>query len=204
MFGVANSDRIFLSRNHRTNRADSMEVTVLAEDHPLHKLIGDIVSGLDAPNTKVVLDKACGGEQKIQLFCTDASSYKSCLCHVDAAILFNDQVKVIIEVEESDIRPVHLCGKVFVSALATHYIHRKKPYRMADTVFFVQVIDTSDKPDNASKLPQCRYLETSIQNLLCVSNTPLQWDIFYGGASRFQRSEDQQELMSHIRHAIAN
>jgi hypothetical protein len=29
-------------------------------------------------------------------------------------------VKVIIEVEESDIRPVHLCGKVFVSALATH------------------------------------------------------------------------------------
>ena len=176
----------------------------MAEDHPLHKLIGDIVRGLDAPNTKVILDKACGGEQKVQLFCTDAKSYKSCLCHVDAAIPFNDQVKVIIEIEESDIRPVHLCGKVLVSALATHFIHRNKPYRMADTVFFVQVIDTSGKPDSASKLPQCRYLEPSIQNLLRASNAPLRYDIFYGGVNQFQCGADQQELMNHIRHAIAN
>jgi hypothetical protein len=174
----------------------------MAIDHPLHRLIGMIVSQLDAPNAQVVLDTACGGQQKIQLFCADAKSHETCVCHVDALVLRNEQVKVIIEVEESDIRPVHLCGKVFVSALATHFMHRNERYGMADKVFFVQVIDTSSKSDRSSKLPQCRYLEPLIQNLLHGSGTNIQYDIFYGGVSQFEVDADQQQLIHHIRSAV--
>jgi trans-aconitate methyltransferase len=176
----------------------------LALDHPLHRLIGEIVSQVHVTNAEVVLDMACGGQQKVQLFCSEERSFQSCLCHVDAAILFNDRLKVIIEIEESDIRPVHLCGKVFVTALATHFIHRTKCRQMADNVSFIQVIDTSNKSENASKLPQCRFLESRIQNLLHSASINMRYDIFYGGIAQFQGIEDQTELLEHIRHALAN
>jgi len=144
--------------------------------------------------------------QRIQLFCKNEKSHKSCVCYVDAVVLLNEQVKVIVEIEESDIRPVHLCGKVFVSALATHFIHRQDCYRMADRVFFVQVIDTSSKSETASKLPQCRNLEPLIQGFLRAGNVNIQYDIFYGGISQFECAEesDQQDLVEHIRQAVTH
>jgi hypothetical protein len=44
--------------------------------------------------------------EKILPVQTLASSY------VDAAILFRDQITTVIEIEESNLRPVHLCGKI--------------------------------------------------------------------------------------------
>jgi hypothetical protein len=81
-------------------------------------------------------------------------------------------------------------------------MHRNERYGMADKVFFVQVIDTSSKSDRSSKLPQCRYLEPLIQNLLHGSGTNIQYDIFYGGVSQFEVDADQQQLIHHIRSAV--
>ena len=60
--------------------------------------------------------------------------------------------KIAIQIEESDIRPTALCGKVFVSALASHFIHQGTSFPLAGPVTFVQVIDTSKLSTNASKL----------------------------------------------------
>lgn len=73
---------------------------------------------------------------------------------------------------------------------------------MADMVLFVQVIDTSSKSDTSSKLPQCRYLEPMIQNLLHASGIKIQYDMFYGGVSQFECASDRQELIDHIRRGV--
>src|SRR5579862_4308056 len=110
------------------NRMFSEDRTV--SDHPLHKKIGDIVKLIEdeIPNTKVVLDTACGGTQHVQLFCKAVACCETRLCKVDILVLYNDLFRVILEIEESDIRPVNICGKASVSSLATHFIDKNTSY----------------------------------------------------------------------------
>jgi hypothetical protein len=163
--------------------------------HPLHRLIGEIIAAAPIPDGKVILDAACGGKQNIQLFCADNATNRTRYCKVDAAVLKNNQVKVILEIEESDIRPVALCGKAFISALASYFIHRKVKYPMAERAFFVQVIDKS--PD--SKLDQCLYLSDSINTALLRLNTHLQgYQIFHGDVAEFEKPPAQEELREHL------
>lgn len=167
--------------------------------HPLHKLIGKILTTMQIPEGRVILDMACGGDQHIQLFCTDRASRESRYCFVDAAILQHDKVKVIFEIEESDIRPAALCGKVFVSALASYFIHRSVEYPMAEKTAFVQIIDTRKLSPDSSKIDQCRYLSQSIVDSLQLLGKPLQnYQIFHGDIAEFQSAKAQEELREHI------
>jgi hypothetical protein len=40
---------------------------------------------------------------------------------VDAAIILNGEIKIVIEIEESNIRPLHLCGKALATAVSRYY-----------------------------------------------------------------------------------
>lgn len=113
-----------------------------------------------------ITGKDCGGTQNIQLFCKDNASRGTCYCCVDEAILKNHQVKVVVEIEESDIRPVALFGKVCVSALSSHFIHKGAIYPMAERMWFVQIIDTKKLSAKSSKLQQCLHLTDSVRRVL--------------------------------------
>jgi hypothetical protein len=170
--------------------------------HPLHKLIGDILTGIEIPDCKVILDKACGGDQWIQLFCGDNAARRTRYCAVDAAILKNNEVKVIVEIEESDIRPVAVCGKAFISAISSHFIHKSNIYPMADRVSFVQVIDTRKLSPISSKFAQLQFLSESIgASLTQLSKHIRSYQIFYGDVVEFRKPEAAGELVEHIRQA---
>jgi len=70
--------------------------------------------------------------------------------------LKDGKVKVIIETEESDIKPVQICGKLLVSALSKYFIHeRYGVVEMDDSVLFLQMLDSSKlKPGRTSNLEQ--------------------------------------------------
>ena len=55
--------------------------------HPLHQIIGDAltVKFCDQTDTVVLLDRACGGTEQVQLFCSEPLTCASRLCKVDAA-----------------------------------------------------------------------------------------------------------------------
>ena len=103
--------------------------------HPLHKITGEVVNP-DAFSGFVVLkDPACGGEQNIPLFSSIDKSRKTKCCNVDLLILKFERIKVIIEIEETDIKPAQICGKFLTSAVANYYIHESqnnKPIPMDD------------------------------------------------------------------------
>jgi hypothetical protein len=88
--------------------------------HLLHILIGEIILGAELTGCEPILGKDCGGDQYIQLFCDSRSEMATRFCSVDAIVLKDGQVKIIIEIEESDIRPAALSGKLFVSAHTSH------------------------------------------------------------------------------------
>jgi len=171
--------------------------------HPLHIIIGKIILGAELSGCQVILGKDCGGDQNIQLFCKDEAGYATRFCSVDAIVLKDGKVKVIIEIEESDIRPMALCGKAFVSALAPHFIHQGKSYPIAPHAFFIQVIDTKELSPRSSKLPQCRHLIELVREALSTSGRNMEYDIFHGDIAEFERPESRRELQDHLRIACS-
>lgn len=80
----------------------------------LHLRIGEILEKTLGNKKGIVLlrDAACGGNQHIPLFCTSARSRETEYCNVDLMILKNNKIKVILEIEESNVKPTQVCGKL--------------------------------------------------------------------------------------------
>ena len=138
--------------------------------HPLHRLVGKTLQSSIPLDCEVVRDSACGGKQQVPLFCSKEKSRATQYCKVDMLILKCGKIRVIAEIEESDVKPTQVCGKFLASALASHYIHRTQqntPRPMDKRVAFIQVIDASKlKLDKTSKIQQFENLSASIQALI--------------------------------------
>jgi hypothetical protein len=144
-------------------------------NHHLHerigKLLGDALKD-SAQALKIIKDPACCADsidkQHIPLFLSEDKSRATRFCCVDLLILQDDKIRIIVEIEESDIKPTQVCGKFIASALSNYYIHKKegKPKEMAESVAFIQVLDSSKLKDRTAKLGQFRLLEESIQQVL--------------------------------------
>jgi hypothetical protein len=143
--------------------------------HPLHEKIGNLVyvSLQDYADLKIVKDPACRqgdgtDRQHIPLFRTDQKSRHTRYCCVDMLILQKGKIRGIIEIEEANIKPTQVCGKFLTSALSNFYIHEKDGgiVGMADSVFFLQVLDSKKLKDGSVKRKQFISLEKAIQEIV--------------------------------------
>ena len=142
-------------------------------EHPLHEEVGQIVKRAAAlhPDCRVLDDSACGGNQRIPLFVTKQKSRKTAYCCVDSLILKGNQVRVILEIEESGFIPTKICGKFLTSALSSYFIHESEnaqPIEMAPSVAFIQILATTPLIPGSSKAEQWKNLEKSIQGILPI------------------------------------
>ena len=174
--------------------------------HPLHGIIGECINTDEFPDCKIIKDPACGGHQNIPLFCSEVKSNETEYCNVDLLIIKDDKIRVIIEIEESDVKPTQICGKFLTSALSSYYIHgseENKPIEMDDSVLFIQVLDTSRLKEKTSKIKQWKNLERSINSILPVNNIR-KYKIVHGSPSNFKNRNSSEfiELMGHIKEAL--
>ena len=136
--------------------------------HPLHLAIGTcLVERVAGEGVQVVLDDACGGGQHVPLFLTLEKSSATEICDVDALIIADGRVAMVMEIEESNIKPTQICGKFLTVALAKYYIHEQagnEPLPLQD-VLFVQVVDSSRLKARTAKLDQFRNIEGAIKSL---------------------------------------
>jgi len=175
-------------------------------DHPLHKAIGDLINRDIFPGSEVIKDPACqdAGEDKkqhIPLFClkdTEDKSRKTVYCNVDLLILVKDKIRVIIEIEEANIKPTQVCGKFLTSTLATHYIHSGKKYGMAETVLFIQILNTSKLKSRTSKEKQWENIKKSINEIIDALSSKIKikrYNLFFGNKDEFgEKSPKSKEL----------
>lgn len=148
--------------------------------HPLHEKIGNLVyaSLQDYADLKIVKDPACcrddGTErQHIPFFRTDQKSRHTRYCCVDMLILQKGKIRGIIEIEEADIKPTQVCGKFLTSALSNFYIHEKDGgiLGMAESVFFLQVLDSKKLKVGSVKRKQFISLEKAIQEIVPLKDS---------------------------------
>jgi hypothetical protein len=158
--------------------------------HHLHqrigKLIGDALKD-NAQALKIIKDPACYDDnvdkQHIPLFHSEDKSRATRYCCVDLLILQDDKIRIIVEIEESDIKPTQVCGKFLTSALSNYYIHEKDggPKKMADSVAFIQVLDSSKLEDRTAKVKQFNHLEKSIQQIVPLKGSRInRYKLFTG------------------------
>lgn len=138
--------------------------------HPLHRAVADVCRRQLKSDFELILDVACGGDQRVPLFVGPTQARETEMCCVDLLVLQDNRVRAIVEIEESGFEPTKTCGKFFQAVLANHYIHddnspRVVPY--ADKVLFIQVLDSSKFPaSGSSKEAQAEQIEERIRSLL--------------------------------------
>jgi len=162
--------------------------------HELHVKIGDLIDDSLGKHSQLVRDQDCGGKQQIPLFCSEEKSNKTKYCNVDLLVIQDGKIRVIVEIEESDVKPTQICGKFLTSALARYYIHETEdnlPIGMHDSVTFIQVVDTSKLKRLSLKPYQWKNLESSIGNILPIKGSNIK-------EYRLFTDQELKELVSHI------
>lgn len=107
-------------------------------DHAFHRTIGNLIKTLGyIPDKEIWLDPACGGHEVAPLS-NGAGSEAVRFCQVDILIVAYDRL-VIIEIEESDVKPLHILGKFYASAFSTHHDDQDISNL---PLLFIQVLDT--------------------------------------------------------------
>jgi len=175
-------------------------------EHPLHKAIGDIFTADLLPEYEILKDPACAYDgQNIPLFCSEEKSSATEYCNVDLLIAKDNKIRVIFEIEETDVKPTQIYGKFLTSALSSHYIRESagnKVYSMGDSVLFIQILDTSKlKKDKTAKIEQWNNIKDSISKIIPVKESRIKdYRLFYGDALEFSvNGEKRKELIGCIR-----
>ena len=176
-------------------------------NHPLHKTVGKLMDRVfsDKDRVTIIKDPACettkSDLQNVPLFCSEEKSNRTELCNVDILMLYDKSIKVIIEIEEANIKPTQICGKYLTSALSNFFIHKswgKIP--MGESVLFVQILDNSKLKENSSKPEQWKNIEKEIGNILPVNDSPIKkYKIIGGNVDSFKiNGKSGEELVSII------
>ena len=136
--------------------------------HNLHLQVGLELSKLNSEEIRVILDRACIEESEhieihnIPLFLETKSSETE-LCNVDALIIKEGKVCVIIEIDESKTNPSHICGKYLTSTFSNLYEYNKDMIKIPPgTVLFVQIIDSTKFPKQSRKLKKLEIIQKKI------------------------------------------
>ena len=152
-------------------------------EHKFHRIIGNAINDLELSEERfqILKDTACGGIHKLSLF-----------------------FSVIIEIEESNVKPVHLFGKFLASAMSKYYIYGNKdvsPIGMAQSVFFIQILETSGLKDVKAKYKQWHLVEESIQGIIPVKESRInKYKLIYGKGDDFK--EDGEKIKTLITNII--
>lgn len=164
--------------------------------HRLHRAVGEVLREAEVASTGVtlLLDPACGTPgskcHNLPLFLKPPKNNATEICNVDAVLLAGDRIKVVVEIEETNVGPTQICGKFLTTALAKGLIHEAFSNRLVefdDSTVFVQVLDTSGLSiERTAKIDQWINIRDAIRKLLPLLGGKLAaYELVYGNASGF-------------------
>ena len=165
----------------------------MAPASPLHRRVGELLTEWCAP-AHLVLDTACGGDHRVSLFMGDQKGLENKVCDVDALIVRDRQVRLIVEIEESNIKPTQVCGKFLTLALAGFYSYRDRKCALHE-VTFVQVLSSAAlDTERTRKRLQVEQIAGRLQEFCRAGANPISeymlvWDVDLDReADRFRRA----------------
>ena len=173
-------------------------------EHKLHMAVGKLIDKTfnQPPSVEVVRDSACGGKQQIPLFLGEKGR-GNVLTNVDLMILKENKIKIIVEIEESDLAPLHICGKFLAPLLCETYIHSTKGNEkigMDKAVMLIQILNKAKLSEGTKKEEQGKKIEKAIINFIADQKFPIKkYKIIYGSEDSFTNGSTGNELIREIK-----
>ncbi len=170
-------------------------------EHKLHELISKKVLEANLDDCKVFVDHAPEKGHNLPLFFSKEKSRKTTICNVDILVIKDNKIKIIFEIEESNVLPTQVCGKFLASAISNYYIYEDDTIEMDDKVLFIQVLNNLKlNLDRTSKMEQWKNLEKEINNILPVKDSKItKYKLFFGNIEDF----DFDRLISYLRGVLS-
>lgn len=133
--------------------------------HPLHRKVGECLKELEKLDGKyeVLLSSECGGQNDIPFYLEEGKTLSERnICNVDAVIIDrnNSQIVAVVEIEESNVSPVNLCGKLIATALAQCCIYRERSYCLRNLL----LLHILKAPEKGVKKKQVENLMKRLNN----------------------------------------
>jgi len=101
------------------------------------------------------------------MFISDKSENSTHFADADLIITQDRKVRVIIEIEESNINPNHIMGKFLGNALSPFYISKYESTTFEQSsCLFIQICDIKKLPDDSNKRTQFDQISLGISSLL--------------------------------------
>ena len=182
------------------------------ERHPLHFEVGELFNELlrecDSLMTgySLVLDEACGGTQHVPLFVSSEKSRKTEFCNVDLLVIHDGAIGAIVEIEESNVKPVHVFGKFLASAVSRFCIHDSLGGAMEyrEDVVFIQFVDSSKlKRGRSSKVEQWRNICDSIRSVVPLNGSKItRYELFDVNVYEIKDAEKREKLKKRVSELI--
>jgi len=174
------------------------------EPHNFHRAIGRLINPKDFPKyetLKILKDPSCDPEgQRISLYKQGIGTPVR-YSDVDILVAIDRKPRVIIEIEESNVKPIQIFGKFFASAFSDQYmgkgIGKARYHPIVGPVLFIQVLDSSKLKEGKSKKPgQWENIEKQIQDCLKKPfGIITEYEIFRGGGREFESRGGEAKRM---------
>lgn len=173
--------------------------------HPLHKIVGKEIETFFASKSdfEVKLDPACStkkGLHHIPFFIGTNKSYETQLTNVDILVVKDKKIKVVCEIDESNVKPGHIFGK-FLSVVSSDICitYNGTKYNFDDSIIFIQVLSKKKLEPNSKKEEQWDNIEKSIDsNFSSFKGLNISYNIIKGKNAKVQ-SRKLQSILSSIK-----
>ncbi len=165
-------------------------------DHHLHEQIGYLLQNDEylIENKYIVeYDPACGGDHKVSMFCISAPKREFHFSNTDILIIKGNKIRVMIEIEESKIEPVHIMGKFLGNALSQYHIYNHTVPNIScsqESTLFIQVCDTKHLQPGSLKREQLEQIEMSINKIIPNDKMKIiEYRMIYGTVNDFDGAQ---------------
>jgi hypothetical protein len=172
--------------------------------HRIHREIGGLLDEKELPQVTILRDSAClhdgdddrepEKKRRITLY-READPKRVRMCDVDILAYREGRGTVVIEIEESNLKPVQVFGKFFASAHSTHQGGR----RLDDQrLLFIQVLVATSVDLAASGKPmQWKVLETIIKRNAAKDwpERDVQYELLGGGPDDFRPGSSKADRL---------
>lgn len=166
---------------------------------PLHRELGNIVNSMNLQN--FFMDPDCGGSYSIPLYYEDSSGRVE-YSNVDMLIYKDNEIKLIIEIEETGRNPIKIFGKFFASAFAQYYMVASERINMGNSITFIQILSSSfgknrEKSVTKRKIHQWNSVGDIIKRMIPIERCKIiKYELLIGNISEFrdEKNEKRQKL----------
>ncbi len=178
--------------------------------HQLHVRVGDIFTDFEARKKakfELYLDSACDKHNKhpnIPFFIGNELTNETEITNVDILLLQNGKVRAICEIEESNVKPNNILGKLTSVAIADRarviLNGKTDEIEVGNNVVFIHILSTKKIDDDKSRKPgQWKNIEAKVKSKCPFFNIS-EYHLIYGDITNFYKGNNgEKELLKILR-----